>query len=229
VHGAWHGGWCWERVRTLLEASGADVHTPTLTGLGDRADLVSPDISLETHIADIVDILEDEDLSDVVLVGHSYSGMVVTAVADRAAARVARVIYLDAIVPRDGQSLCDRVSQQAKAHFEEQVRDGGEGWLLPVSVASPQFLGLKSVEDQQWVIPRLVPHPFRTMRDAVRLSTTFPKMPLTYVNCIGDKSLGQPRGAQAEGIEDYHELQTGHDAMVTAPAELSALLRQAAL
>lgn len=225
VHGAWHGGWCWRKVRALLEAAGADVHTPTLTGLGDRAHLASPDIGLETHIADVIGLLDAEDLSGVVLVGHSYAGMVVTGVADRAAKRIARLVYLDAVVPGDGQCLYDRAPPQLRTSWEEQARVGGEGWRLSASVATAQFLGLKREEDLRWVMPRLRPHPIRTLREPLRLSARFPQMPRRYINCIGDKAQGQPRTAQAEGIEDYHELRTGHDAMVTAPQEVAALLR----
>jgi len=228
VHGAWHGGWCWRKVRAKLKASGADVHTPTLTGLGERAHLASREIGLDTHVADVVAVLESEDLSDVVLVGHSYGGIVVSAAADRAAARVARLVYLDAVVPRDGECLYDRAPPHLKTHFEEQARVAGEGWRVPASVMTPQFLGLKTEEDVHWVIPKLAPHPIRTFREAVRLSAQFPQMPRTYINCIGDKPLGQPRTVQADGIEDYHEIRTGHDAMVTAPDDVAALLRRAA-
>lgn len=223
VHGAWHGGWCWARVRRALEADGSPVHTPTLTGLGERAHLVSREVGLETHVADVVAVLETEDLADVVLVGHSYAGMVVTAVADRAARRIARLVYLDAVVPRDGQCLYDTASPQVKAHFEEQAKNGGEGWLVPP--AGAKFLGLQSEEDQRWVMPRLRPHPVRTFREAVRLGAGPPRVPRRYINCIGDKPPGQPRSAQAEGIADYRELRTGHDAMVTAAGEVAALLR----
>src|SRR5215471_17762390 len=132
VHGAWHGGWCWRKVRDALERSGAEVYTPTLTGLGERAHLASKDIGLDTHVADVLGVLEGEDLSEVVLVGHSYSGMVVTAVADRAADRVARLVYLDAVVPNDGQCLYDRAPPQVRTSWEEQARVGGEGWRVPV-------------------------------------------------------------------------------------------------
>jgi pimeloyl-ACP methyl ester carboxylesterase len=225
VHGAWHGGWCWRKVRALLEASGDDVHTPTLTGLGDRAHLASQEIGLETHIADVLGLLEAEDLSGVVLVGHSYAGMVVTGVADRAAHRIARLVYLDAVVPKDGQCLYDRAPPQVRTSWEEQARVAGEGWRVPVSVATPQFLGLKSEEDLHWVMPRLTPHPIRCFRERLRVSGRSPQMQLTYINCIGDKPLGQPRTVQADGIVDYHELRTGHDAMVTAAEDVATLLR----
>jgi pimeloyl-ACP methyl ester carboxylesterase len=228
VHGSWHGGWCWQKVRVVLEESGAYVHTPTLTGLGERAHLASPDVSLETHIADVLGVLEAENLSDVVLVGHSYAGIAVTGVADRTPDRIARLVYLDAVVPKDGQCLYDRAPAQLKTLFEEQAQSAGDGWQVPASVATAQFLGLKTEEDIRWVIPKLTPHPIRTFREPLRLSARFPQMPRTYINCIGDKPLGQPRTVQAEGIEDYHELRTGHDAMVTTPQEVAAILLDAA-
>ena len=173
-------------------------------------------------------VLEAQGLSDVVLIGHSYGGVVVTAVADRAADRVARLVYLDAIVPRDAQCMYDRAPAQLRTRFEEQARVDGEGWRVPVSVATPQFLGLKDEKDVRWVMSKLTPHPIRTFREAVRLSARFPQMPRTYINCIGDKPLGQPRTIQAEGVEDYYELCTGHDAMVTAPQDTVAVPRKAA-
>ncbi|WP_095203401.1 alpha/beta fold hydrolase [Mesorhizobium carmichaelinearum] len=122
VHGARHGGWCWRKVAQSLNVLGSDLYTPTLTGLGERAHLASPDIDLETHICDVLGLLETEDLKDVVLVGHSYAGIVASGAADRAVGRIARVVYLDAIVPRDG--LYDCASAQARDYFEEQARVG---------------------------------------------------------------------------------------------------------
>jgi pimeloyl-ACP methyl ester carboxylesterase len=222
VHGAWHGGWCWKRVRRELEAGGGEVYTPTLTGLGERAHLASREVGLRTHVADVLAVLETEDLSDVVLCGHSYAGMVVTAVADRAARRIARLVYLDAVVPCDGQCLYDRAPPQVKERFEEQAKTCGDGWLVPP--AGAKFLGLEREEDLHWVMPRLSPHPVRTFREAVRLGANPPPVARRYINCIGDKPPGQPRSAQAESIADYRELRTGHDAMVTAADEVAALL-----
>jgi len=228
VHGAWHGGWCWRKVAQALTATGSAVYTPTLTGLGERAHLLLRETGLETHVRDILGILEVEDLKEVVLVGHSYGGIVVSAVADRVPRRVARLVYLDAVVPRDGECMYDRAPAQIRAHFEAHAKLAGEGWYIPVSAVSAQFLGLKDEEDVRWVMPKLSPHPIRTFCEVVRLSAGFPQMPRTYINCIGDAPFGQPRSAHADGIHDYHEVRTGHDAMVTAPQQVVALLRKIA-
>src|SRR4029450_13175141 len=131
VHGGWVGGWIWNRVAPILRKAGHDVFTPTLTGLGERAHLANPDIDLATHIQDVVSVLEFEDLKRVVLVGHSYGGMVITGVAERTAERLNHLVYLDAFVPRDGQSVADLVSPELAASFEEGVRLSGDGWRIP--------------------------------------------------------------------------------------------------
>src|SRR5579859_7931096 len=107
VHGAWHGGWSWRAVAAGLRAAGQEAHAPSLTGLGDRRHLAAPDIDLETHVLDVVNLLEMEDLTDVVLVGHSYGGMVVTGAADRVPSRIRTLVYLDAFVPEAGRTLLD--------------------------------------------------------------------------------------------------------------------------
>lgn len=228
VHGAWHGGWCWRRVARSLIAIGNEVYTPTLTGLGQRAHLLSPEVGLETHILDVLGMLEFEDLRGVILVGHSYSGIVVSAVADRAPGRIARLVYLDAVVPRNGEGLYDRAPAQVMSYFEQQASTKGDGWRVPAGAASAEFLGLREEEDISWVMPRLTAHPIRTFREPVRLGGGFPQMPRTYINCIADKDFGQPRTLQADGIDDYHELRAGHDAMVTASQDVVSVLRQVA-
>src|SRR6185437_12915683 len=107
VHGGHHGGWCYKKVARLLRSAGHEVYSPTLTGLGERRHLLGPKVDLETHIADVVGVLEFEDLHDVILVGHSYGGMVITGVADRALERIKELVYLDAAHPRNGESLAD--------------------------------------------------------------------------------------------------------------------------
>src|SRR5689334_19234230 len=149
AHGAWSGGWSWKKMRPLLRERGHEVFTPTYTGLGERAHLAHQGIDLETHIADVLAMLQYEGLRDIVLLGHSYGGMVATGVADRAADRISRLVYLDAFVPRDGEALMDLVSPEARASRRAAMEAGGEGWLIPPNPLAPDT----AAEDVAWAVP----------------------------------------------------------------------------
>src|SRR4029453_376763 len=137
AHGAWSGAWAWKKMRPLLQARGHVLHIPTYTGLGERSHLASREIGLQTHIADVMGTLEFEDLRDVGVVGHSYGGMVATGVADRARARLRRLVFLDAFVPRDGQSLLDLLPADVRERMREAARTSGEGWRGPPNPRPP--------------------------------------------------------------------------------------------
>ena len=162
VHGAWHGGWCWRFVRPFLK--GHEVFAPSLTGLGERKHLARLDIDLDTHIGDIVSILEMEDLRDVVLVGHSYGGMVITGAADRAHERIKRLVYLDAFVPENGKCTLDYVVPERAARMREEGEKAGSVTPPPLSL-----WGLTKPEHIDFVKPREVRHPYRTMAQNIRL------------------------------------------------------------
>jgi pimeloyl-ACP methyl ester carboxylesterase len=235
VHGAWHGGWCWRKVTPLLRAAGHEVYTPTLTGLGERAHLGHPDVGLATHVQDVVNVLEYEDLSDVVLVGHSYGGMVITGVAHQAPGRLAHLVYFDAFVPEDGQSMLDLGPPERRETMTTRVREEGDGWRLPSLQPIPwdQFVhDVYLVTDEAevaWLTARLGPHPFKTMTDPVDArNPAAAALPRTYIRCpqypnpAFDRFAAQ---AQAPGSGwRYHALPTSHDAMVTMPRELVELL-----
>jgi pimeloyl-ACP methyl ester carboxylesterase len=228
VHGAWHGGWCWQRVTPLLRAAGHEVFTPTLTGLGERVHLADPSIDLNTHIQDVVNVLEFEGLREVILVGHSYGGMVITGVSERAADRLQHVVYLDAFIPRDGQALVDLLTPQFRDDLQQQVQ-GSDGRLPPFPV---EQYGVFAEADVRWVAPKLVHHPFKTVVTPVRLTNpTALALPKTYVYCNNpamgpfDRFVAQ---VQKEHGWRYRELATGHDAMVTMPRELTTLLLELA-
>jgi len=230
VHGAWHGGWCWKRVARLLRAAGHEVFMPTLTGLGEREHLMSADIGLDTHVQDVLGVLEYEDLRDVVLVGHSYGGIVIAGVAEKAAERLAQLVYLDAFVPNDGQSLTDFQPPEVLATLKEKTRAEGDGYKLPSCPA--EFFGITNEDDLAWVKPRLNHHPFKTMLDAVQLTNPqAAKIPRTYIYC-NNPAIG-PFGQFAERLQTdeswrYVELATGHDAMITEPEKLTELLLEIA-
>lgn len=231
VHGAWHGGWCWKRVVRLLRGAGHEVLTPTLTGLGEREHLLSADIGLDTHVNDVLGVLKYEDLRNVVLVGHSYGGMVIAGVAEKAAERIAHMVYLDAFVPGDGQSLVDFQPPEVLAGFKKKVLGEGDGYKLPSF--SAEAFGLRNEEDLAWVRPRLNPHPFKTKLDAVHLSSPrAAAIPRTYIHCSNRE--GGPFVQFAERFRNdsswqYREIATGHDAMITEPEKLTDLLLELAV
>ena len=223
AHGAWSAGWAWKKMRPLLRERGHELLTPTNTGLGERAHLARPDIDLEAHIADLLAVLEFEDLREVVLVGHSYGGMVATGVADRARERIARLIYLDAFAPRDGESVFDLTPARRLA-MEEAVKKDGEGWKMPPSVMPPDT----SEADLAWGVPRRRPQPFRTFEQRLSLRNDALTLPRHYIYCL--------RCRPDDGFRQFHErakregwgtseIDASHNPHITAPLALADLLQ----
>lgn len=149
VHGAWHGGWCWKKVKAILEDKGQSVFTPTLTGLGERSHLLTPQVGLSTHIEDIVSMLEYEDLYNVVLIGHSYAGMVISGVAEKVANRLSHLVYFDAYLPENKKSINDYLKVPSLA---EIVAKKGDGWKIPL-LGKIEDLGVTDKEDIEWLQP----------------------------------------------------------------------------
>lgn len=228
VHGSMHGGWCWRRMVPLLRAAGHEVVTPTLTGLGERAHLAHPDIDLDTHIQDVLGMLEYEELRDIVLIGHSYGALVVTGVADRVPTLIAHLVSLDGPVPEDGQALLDLFPPDARAVRQALVAAEGDGWKLPPP-ADPAAFGITAVEDVAWVCTKLVPQPFKTLTQPLRLTHPAGFVgPKTFIACVATPAAdwrdAMIERARTEPGWHYRELATGHDAMITAPQELTDLL-----
>lgn len=223
AHGAWSAGWSWKKMRPLMQDRGHEFFTPTYTGVGERVHLVSPEIELETHIADILGVLEFEDLNDVFLVGHSYGGMVATGVADRVPERLAHLIYLDAFVPGDGQSLFDLLPPDARAAMIEAVKKAGEGWLVPQNPLPPDT----SETDIDWITPRRVMQPRKTLEQPVTLTGALDRLCKTYIYCLrpGPEDVFKDfaRRARGEGW-NYFEIDSSHSPHITAPEALAALL-----
>ncbi len=223
VHGAWGGGWSWRpTVGKLLREAGHEVFTPTLTGLGERAHLASPAVDLETHIQDIVSVIECENLRDVVLMGHSYGGMVITGVADRIHERLLALVYVDAMVPADGQSLADLVGSSA-AQMEARAQAEGDGWRLPPSPlptdATPEHLA--------WVSARRQAQPVKTFTQPVRLTGGGADLPRTYVYCTnppGDAFTRIATRLRNDPAWKVVEFPTGHNVHYTMARELADLL-----
>jgi pimeloyl-ACP methyl ester carboxylesterase len=222
IHGAWHGGWCWRLVRPLLK--GHQVFTPSLTGLGERKHLAHPGIDLDTHIEDVVSLLEMEDLKDVVLVGHSYGGMVVTGAADRTHARIRRLVYLDAFVPESGKCLLEYVVPERAARMREEGEKAGSVTPPPLSL-----WGLTRPEHIDFVKPREVRHPYRTMSQPIRLSGNTQKIPKTFVYCSSPATGSFDQFAakyRHDPAWQFYELKTGHDAMILMPEAVAEILQK---
>lgn len=222
IHGAWHGGWCWDRVSPLLTAAGHRVFSPTLTGVSDRAHVLSPQVGLETHLQDVISLIEAHDLTDVVLVGHSYGGQVITGVADRIPERIAKRVHLDGFIG-DGRSALAMQPPDIAHHYETSVHESGFGWLIPPRSLSK--LGVTDQADLDWLAPRLSPHPWKAWTDELPLTGAVVGVTPAYIGCVDWMAVFKPfLTAAKENGWDTVELQTGHEAMVTAPRELADAL-----
>jgi pimeloyl-ACP methyl ester carboxylesterase len=226
AHGAWSAAWAWKKVRPLMAAAGHEFFAPTYTGLGERAHLARPDNDLETHIQDVVGVLTCEDLRNVVLLGHSYGGMVATGVADRAPERVARIIYLDAFVPENGRALIDFLPPQARQRLKDSV-SAGDGWRVTPNPIPPDT----SENDAAWVAKFRMPQSVRCFEQPIRLVRLGAKLtlPRTYIQCMRYADHG-PFGqfatrARNEGWR-LEELDASHSPNVTAPGALMELLQR---
>jgi pimeloyl-ACP methyl ester carboxylesterase len=238
VHPAWLGGWCWRKLVPLLRVHGHEVHTPTLTGLGERAHLAHPRIDLHVHVTDIVNVLVYEDLHDVVLLGTSSAGMVITGVAEHVPERIGHLIYLDAFVPDDGQCLLDLVPADRRAAMEAQVESEGDGWLLPRFAATPwdQFIPqawqVTNPADLAWMLARLRPTPFGQFTTGVRRGNPAAvQLPRTYIRCTRWPHAGFDRHAQAaEQTTGWrlHRLDASHLPYITSHGQLAAMLLELA-
>jgi pimeloyl-ACP methyl ester carboxylesterase len=231
VHGGGHGGWCYQRVSRRLRAAGHDVFSPSLTGLADRKHLLGPHVDLDTHITDIVNLLEYEDLRDVVLAGHSYGGMVITGVADRAGDRVGRLVYLDAARPRNGEALADTSPDlMREAHAGMRVVDGVELVLFPDS-PSMRHMGVTDPDDFAWMISKITPHPWKcfTQKLTLRDEDALGRIHRTAINCTPVLKI-RPEESRRRALDAdlLLEIDTGHDLMITEPEAVSRMLIQAA-
>ena len=229
VHGGGHGGWCYNRITPLLREAGHEVYTPTLTGLGERKHLLRPDIDLDTHITDVVQVLEYEDLKDVILLGHSYGGMVITGVADRASVRIKRLVYLDAAHPKNGESLADVTPEMmAFAHSEMRVVHGVELVMFPDSQVIA-YLGVTDAADFAWMKSKITPHPWKCFTTKLRLrdEAAVRRIPRANINCTGSLQMSneERRKGQLDGDRNF-EIDTGHDLMITEPKTVTDMLLQ---
>ncbi len=240
VHGAWIGGWAWSDVAARLRSAGHDAYTPTLTGLGERVHLTRPEVDLETHITDIVNVLRYEDLHDVILAGHSYSGVVVQGVADRVPERLVSLVYVDCAPLGGGMALFDLFGDEGRSATEQVVEEYGDGWKLPfppieelgqiASIAGLDEAALNLMQE------RATPQPIETYRQPISLSREYGgEYARHLIACSkGDFSVQDLKDGIASGASffqpisgpdwTFHEIPTGHWPMLSTPDVLASLL-----
>lgn len=232
VHGAWHGGWCWQRVTAVLQKEGHRVHAVTLTGLGERAHLLSPSITLDTHIDDVISAIEVEELSDVVLAVHSYAGMIGTAVADRLSKRLKHLVYVDAVVPKPGESWS---STQSAATQQQRLAAAQASTRFSFPPPDPEVFGLHDA-DHAWVKRRQTPHPGNTYQSPLNFDVQrVAAVPRTFISCTQPAlPTIEPSRLRVKDPKFWDgawrpnskvvELKTGHDPMISEPAALARIL-----
>ena len=223
-HGAWSAGWAWKKMHPLMQAAGHRLVTPSYTGLGERSHLAHPAVDLEAHIQDMLNVIKYEDLRDIVLLGHSYGGMVATGVADRARDRITQLIYLDAFVPRDGQSLFD-LNEVAIAKMREAAYDT-DGWRVPPMPTPPDT----SAADVEWLMERRVNMPIKCFEQKLKLHNGELTLPRSYIyatRITPADTFGQfAKRTKNEAGWRYFEIDASHAPNVTAPEALMALLEK---
>ena len=215
AHGAWSSGWAWKKMHPLMQARGHRLFTPSYTGLGERAHLANPNIDLDTHITDVVNVLVYEDLRDVVLVAHSYGGVVGTGVADRARERIRRLVYLDAFVPEDGKSFFELTGQG------EQMRKAAvDGWRVPPNPPPPDT----SPEDIQWMATRRLHQPIKTLEQRFALTKGPLTLPRDYILCTKSNAFDAYAAKATASGWGVHRLDASHNPHITIPDQLMNLL-----
>ncbi len=218
VHGAWHGAWCWERLTPLLSARGFWAVAPCLAGVGERAKEIGPHITLDTHVEETIALLNAWQMSDVILVGHSYAGAVITGVADRVPWLLRKLVYLDAVIPEPGKSLNGGTAQPNTSPSNRAV----------MPAVSPQSLGITDPADAAWAARRLTAHPINTFDQPIRIASPIGNgVPGAYIACTRPAMMPHAKyAAFVRTRPDWRmlELATGHEAMITAPRQLAAML-----
>lgn len=224
VHGAWHGSWCWKRVRSALQARGHAVFTPTLTGVGERSHLLSKEVDLETHIADVANLIRWEEMRDIVLCGHSYAGCLISAVADRMPDRIAALVYLDAFVPANGQSLHDTLPAEVRDAQVAAARQSGEGWKVPPITGEMFNVNMK---DRAWMDRQCTVQSLATFQQPLRLSGAIDRIRnVTYILADGWNPSPFPQFFAKANSRGWKTLtmHCGHDVMLDMPEAVTEAL-----
>ena len=232
AHGSWHGGWCWIRVAEQLRSQGHKVYAPSYTGMGDRAHLLNKDITIDTFVEDLVQVIRSAELTDVVLVGHSFGGVPITGVADRIPDKIAHLVYLDAVVLESGQSAFSNYPPETAKARIKAAEEATNGLAVPVpeQLSAAWGLGKPGDPDYDWVRRRLTPHPLRSYITALTLrGPVGNNLPRTYVHCTQPSLAGLETSrklVRSMSGWQWVELAAPHDAMITHPDAVVRLLNR---
>jgi pimeloyl-ACP methyl ester carboxylesterase len=228
IHGAFHGGWCWRRVGDLLTAAGSRVFAPTMTGLGERAHLLNGTVGIDTFIEDAIGVIAAEEIEDIVLVGHSFGGAVISGVADRLPEKIAQLVYLDAIVPLSGQSALSCLPRETQEIRLRTARATPGGLTIPLPTET--MFDLAPGPDRDWVARRITPHPLASYADPIMLDHPVGNgRPRVYIRCtdpVYPAVAPSYDRIKTEAGWTLVDIATSHDAMVTAPEALAQILLQ---
>ena len=225
VHGAFHGSWSWKRVRNALQAAGHEVFTPTLTGLGERSHLNSPNVNLSTHILDVINLIKWEELSNVVLCGHSYGGCVISGAAEQLNGSIRALVYVEGFVLEDGESLMDLFPREQVNQARQQAQTAGDGWKILPFPAS--ILGTNSA-DVDWVDAQLTPQPIASFEEPLLFAKRSPEVAdVLHILATGYESPFPIAAAHERAKKRGWATRTvscGHEVMLDRPDDLTKLL-----
>jgi pimeloyl-ACP methyl ester carboxylesterase len=226
VHGAWHGEWCWQRVARLLRSKGHEVFAPTLAGLCERSHLLTPDVDLDTHVDDIANLIKWSELKDVVLVGHSYGGMVISGVAEKAGKSIRSFVMLDAFYPENGESLADQTSKMSRDAIDKAIGDG-------MTTVPPRSAALFMVNDRDaaWVDSQCTPQPIKTMIQKVKLTGARERIAKhSYIRAASypNEQFDAAKAKAARNGFRVYDVPCGHDVMLDMPERLAEILVEVA-
>jgi len=224
LHGMWHGGWCWQKVAPQLRNAGHEVYTPTLTGLGERVHLASPETGLDTHIQDIVNLVKFEELTEVILVGHSFGGSLLPVIAERIPDRIAHLVNLDGPLPEDGKALKELIGDYWDYIQKNAIFPGDEWRIQPIADWTFGVSG----PDLAWMQSKLTPHPMKPLITPLTLTNQAAEaIPRTYISCNEEAAAEEIAAEETKFTNlgwQYRHLPTGHDAMITMPEALTRIL-----
>lgn len=228
VHGACHGGWCWKPVENLLRSQGHEVYRPSLTGMGDRAHLLTPDITAQTHIKDISNLIQIEGLNEVVLVGHSYAGLVIAGATEYVAQRIKQLVFLDAYIPQNGKTGFEIIDEPYIKDWTQAADRDGDGWLNPAGERSLDLWGVEDQHLRKMMLPKLTDFSINFLKAPITLSEKFDSVDKAFIHCSEMNYCYDLMLPFYQYAKDKHwptfVIETGHDAMLTKPQELAEIL-----